>query len=247
MLGKFTSLADWKLGQLLWDEPYDDDIAQRSQKAVENCVDYAEEIGHSSAEGIRRLMAGLIESGLCMLEFGSSRPASGAEHHCSHYLEMKLLQESRPAILHGAKVGFATILIAERYEKIKQLARRQVIKRLKTATIPDREQEIQRIKAAYGPLGNLVCEAQAPFLNLSKHDYGLLKQKIIDHWTDIQDIATKVPTSQQITDLLSKAGGPIEAKALGLNDEEVELALEYSHYLRNRFTVSKLGRMLQMT
>ena len=112
MVGKFTSVADWRLGHLVWDEPFDEAIAQRSYEAATDCVRHAAEIGKATEAGVRVLMEGLVESGMCMLDFGSSRPASGAEHHCSHYWEMRLLLEGRPAVLHGAKVGVASIKMA---------------------------------------------------------------------------------------------------------------------------------------
>jgi len=125
LLGKITSVADWRLGALLYDEPYDDDIAERSLAAALRCADRAEEIGAGSPEAIRLLMEGLIESGLCMLDFGESRPASGAEHHASHFWEMKLLSEGRTGVLHGAKVGIATGMVAERYALLRTIDREE--------------------------------------------------------------------------------------------------------------------------
>ena len=244
MLGKYTSLADWKLGHLLWAEPYSESVAQRVQRALQGCVDHSTAIGQSSEDGIRGLMDGLLDSGLCMLEFGNSRPAAGAEHYVSHYLEMKLLWENRPAILHGTKVGLATILVAKRYEQLRQLTRQQAIDRLKLSTRPDRAQEIQRIRAVYGPIVDQVIKEQSPFLDMSADAYDQLKQRIIDHWTDIQAIAATVPSAQVLSDLLREVGGPITPGAIGLSEEEVALALDCSHYFRNRFTVFKLNRIL---
>lgn len=244
MLGKYTALADWKLGRLLWNEAYSEPIAQRVWTALQKCAGHAEEIGSASPEGIRSLLEGLIESGLCMLEFGTSHPASGAEHYLSHFWEMKLLQENRPAILHGAKVGVACILIAKFYEKIRQLTQEQVIGLLKTAAIPDREREVQRIRTAYGAIADMIITEQSPFLDMSEDAYSLLKRKVIDHWGEIQEIAAKVPTPQKLIDLLRQVGGPVDTQTIGLDDEEVAVAIEYAHYLRNRFTGIKLSRML---
>jgi glycerol-1-phosphate dehydrogenase [NAD(P)+] len=246
MVGKFTSLADWKLGHLLWDEPYDAQIAQRAFTAVQTCTDQAEAIGQHSARGISSLMAGLIESGLCLLEFGTSRPASGAEHHCSHYWEMKLLRENRPALLHGAKVGLATILIADRYDALKQLTQQQIIERLAQAIWPDRAQEVRAIEQAYGATAGPVIQAQERFLNLPETEFAVLKEKVIANWPQIQDIAAKVPSATQITSWLHQVGAPTTAADLGLSATEVDLALRNGHYLRDRFTSLKLSRLLQL-
>ena len=244
MLGKYTALADWKLGRLLWDEPYSEAIAQRAWDALRGCVQRVAEIGVASPEGIRSLMAGLIETGLCMLDFGASPPASGAEHYLSHYWEMKLLQENRPAILHGAKVGVACILVAKFYEKIKQLTRQQAGEMLNATSMPDREQELQHIGIAYPAIADKVIAEQKPFLELTEVAYSLLKQRIVDRWPEIQEIAAIVPSSQQLTDLLRQVGGPVTTRELGLSDDEAAMAVEYTHYFRNRFSVMKLSRML---
>jgi len=244
MVGKFTSLADWKLGYTLWDEPYDEAIAQRARTAAENCVRDAREIGKGSERSIGTLVESLIESGMCMLDFGSSRPASGAEHHCSHYWEMKLLWEHRPAILHGAKVGVASVLVAGEYEKVKHITRQQLIERLRNVQLPDREQEVQRIRMAYGVTADEVIDAQSEFLNMSAHQFDQLKQRIIEQWSLVQDIAATVPGPQDLAHLLHKAGAETNAQSLGLSNQEVKLALEYGHYLRNRFTVRKLNYLI---
>jgi glycerol-1-phosphate dehydrogenase [NAD(P)+] len=244
MLGKYTALADWKLGNLLWDEPYDEQVAQRTRRALQGCVDNAKEIGTASEQGIRYLMEGLLESGLCMAAAGSSRPAAGAEHYISHVLELKLLRENRPAILHGAKVAVASLLVAGFYEKVRKLTKPEVAVRLESSTLPDRAQEVQRIQTAYGPIADQVVEQQAPFLEMTEHSYGQLKQKINDHWEDIREIASSVPAPGELAALLRQVGGAVSGGELGLSDDEVAAALGYSHYFRNRFTVLKLCRLI---
>ncbi|MBK8047562.1 MAG: iron-containing alcohol dehydrogenase [Anaerolineales bacterium] len=115
-------------------------MSVRTLAAVDQCADNAAAIGKGSPAAVRTLMDALIESGFCMLDFGTSRPASGAEHHLSHYWEMKLLTEGRPAILHGAKVGVATVLVAGIYEQIRNLTREQVADLLEAASPPDAQQ-----------------------------------------------------------------------------------------------------------
>lgn len=115
MLGKYTSLFDWKFSRLTAGEPYDEQAAAITERALRSCVSHADAIGARTEEGIRALMTALIESGIAMLLFGQSHPASGAEHHLSHYWEIEYLRQGRRALLHGAKVGVACAEIARVY------------------------------------------------------------------------------------------------------------------------------------
>jgi glycerol-1-phosphate dehydrogenase [NAD(P)+] len=244
MLGKFTALADWELCHLIQGEPYNKEIAQRMKKALQICVDNVQGIQQASAKGVESLMEGLIESGLCMLANGNSRPASGAEHHLSHYWEMLLLQQRRPAVLHGAKVGIGTVQIARRYEQIGKLSREEVRLRLEGSHLPDKAEEIKTIQNVYGPIASQVLHEQGRFLDLTPADYEAIKQKIYRHWEEIQGIAAKVPSAQDVLSLLEQVSAPTDLSMVGMEEEELPRALEYAHYLRSQFTVSKLGRVL---
>jgi glycerol-1-phosphate dehydrogenase [NAD(P)+] len=116
MLAKYTSLSDWKFSHLLKGEPYCPLVAAITREALESCVENVEKIAAADEEGIQILIEALIKSGLAMLIFGQSHPASGGEHHLSHYWEMDFLKHRRPAVLHGAKVGVSTVLLAEVYK-----------------------------------------------------------------------------------------------------------------------------------
>ncbi|MFN2269851.1 MAG: iron-containing alcohol dehydrogenase, partial [Anaerolineae bacterium] len=181
---------------------------------------------------------------LFMLEFGETRIASGAEHHMSHYWEMKLLQENRPALLHGAKVGLGTIFAARRYDIVRGLSREEIVQRLANANPPDRKAEIACIRQFYGPQADQVIAVQRPFLEISESDFEALKQKIIDNWDEVQEIAATVPPAQEIAGLLEQVGGATTPQQLGLSDEETQAALNHGHYLRARFTVAKFGHMM---
>ncbi|MGG3688059.1 sn-glycerol-1-phosphate dehydrogenase [Caldifermentibacillus hisashii] len=117
ILGKYTSLLDWKISKLIGNEPYHEGAASLTRKALETCVEYVEDISNADEKGITILMNALIESGLVMQILDYSRPASGAEHHLSHYWEMYLLKTNQKQLLHGAKVGVATTMIVELYKK----------------------------------------------------------------------------------------------------------------------------------
>ncbi len=243
MLGKYIALADWQLGQLLWHEVYNETISQRVRVAVDKCVERAAEIGQASPAGVQALMDGLIESGLCMLAANSSRPASGAEHQISHHLEMKLLWGHKPAILHGAKVGAASVLTAAYYDKLRRLSQAEVSRQLDRASQPGPEAYHQAIAQAYPGIESQVLAEQTTFMALSESAYQALKQKIVDHWAEIQAIAATVPSPEQMADWLRQVGGETDLTAFGFTSAEVQEAVENAHLLRNRFNVDKLWHL----
>lgn len=118
ILGKYTSLLDWKISSLIADEPYNQFAANLTKKSLEACVNNVQEIANRSNDGLTILMQSLIESGLVMLVLDFSRPASGSEHHLSHYWEMDLLVKDEKQLLHGAKVGVATSIIVDLYKRL---------------------------------------------------------------------------------------------------------------------------------
>lgn len=246
MIGKFTSLADWKMGGLVWDEPYDVEIARRTKAAVDSVVQKADAIGNHTPDGVETLIDALIESGLCMMEFGSSRPASGAEHHASHYWEMQRLKEHAHTMLHGAQVGYALTLIAEQYAKIREISRADAMNRLEGASLPKRNDEMAIIREGYGEMAADIAKDHAAFLDLTEDGFDALKRRIADHWDDIQAIAASVPTPDVIKGYLRQVGAPSTAEELGLAPDELQPGLDYGHYLRNRFSVVKLSRILDV-
>ncbi|TDQ42760.1 sn-glycerol-1-phosphate dehydrogenase [Aureibacillus halotolerans] len=118
MLGKWTSLADWKVSSWLKQEPYDEQGAQLTEKALHNCLEAIDNLTTPTKEGIKTLMESLVVSGLVMMALDHSRPASGAEHHLSHVWEMQHLKHRHPQWLHGAKVGVACGIIIDLYQQL---------------------------------------------------------------------------------------------------------------------------------
>jgi glycerol-1-phosphate dehydrogenase [NAD(P)+] len=244
--GKLTAVSDLEIGHLLWDERYDPAIAQRLRANAVRCVEQAAELRRGSDAAMTALVEALVETGRCMLEFGNSSPASGAEHHISHYWELLLLRQGRPAILHGAKVSAATLITARWYDALRKLSREEAMARLEAARLPDRALEAARIRELYGPAAEQVILQQAPFLDMTPEAFAALKARILAHWAEIQVIAAAVPAPDQVERWLREAGAPTDARQLGFSDEEIHQGCEYGHYVRYRFTVAKLNRILSL-
>lgn len=121
ILAKFCCLTDWKMSHLLNGEAYNEEAASLMRVALGQCVDSIESIKACGRQGIDDLMRALLISGYAMVIAGSSRPASGAEHHMSHFLEMDFLRRGERIPLHGVKVGLGTMVSLRMYKRLKDL------------------------------------------------------------------------------------------------------------------------------
>lgn len=119
MVGKYIALSDWKIAHILTGEYYCPRIANVTAQAVNAVVQSVSKIAERDEQAFEELTYGLILSGLAMQMIGNSRPASGAEHHISHLIEMAPagLHISSEA-LHGEKVGVGTLLVAGEYQRM---------------------------------------------------------------------------------------------------------------------------------
>lgn len=120
ILAKYTALSDWKISSLLKNEHFVTQAAALMRNAVDTCNAGIPAILAGEQAGVKTLMNALLISGYAMVLAGNSRPASGAEHHMSHYLEMDFLRRGRSIPLHGIKVGLGTAVSLYLYRTVKE-------------------------------------------------------------------------------------------------------------------------------
>lgn len=116
IIGKLTCLTDWILARELNGEYYCETVVSLVRSAVEKCIDNISGIASRDEAAIRNITEALILSGIAIGMVGNSRPASGAEHHLSHYWEMDAIAHNREHPLHGNSVGVGAVIIASIYE-----------------------------------------------------------------------------------------------------------------------------------
>ncbi|HVP21516.1 MAG TPA: sn-glycerol-1-phosphate dehydrogenase [Anaerolineaceae bacterium] len=240
MIGKATALADWRLGHLLWNEPYDEAIASNARAALQRCIDSVSVIASRDPQGIRVLMECQLDSGLNMAKAGSSRPASGAEHHLAHYWEMKLIWENRPPLLHGLKVGFASLWIADLYARFQRFNLPELKQVLDKTPLPNAQLAIQDIKTFYSRNSDRIINEQRHFLDLDETRWAALKVRIYENWDEILAIVKNVPRGAELEIPLKVIKFPLMPSDLNLSETDITEALSAAHYLRDRLTVLKL-------
>jgi glycerol-1-phosphate dehydrogenase [NAD(P)+] len=241
MLGKFTSLADWRLGRLLFDEDYCPAAADITRKGLELCLTNVGEIAKATPRGVGLLMEGLLLSGVAMLMVGNSRPASGSEHHLSHFWEMRYLQQGRRAELHGAKVGVACVLMAALYQTLRHASVRDIEAALDAYTHSTREADEARMTRIFGEIAPQVIGENFPEGAASP---ALSPCTVQERWREVRAIADSVPEPGRLEEWLRAVGGPATPEDLDISDELVEESLANAMYVRNRYSVLRLAAMV---
>ena len=119
IIGKYTCLTDWKLSHIVNGEPIHTEAFALMEDARSACVEAFEDLTQYKAEAIAKLMNALVTAGTAMAICGNSRPASGSEHHQSHFLEMDFVRRGEKIPLHGVKVAIGTLVSITLYKYLK--------------------------------------------------------------------------------------------------------------------------------
>jgi len=178
ILGKYTALSDWMLSHKINDEYFCCTTEKLVRDAMNKCFDNIEGAVNRDPKAIGYIAEGLILSGVAMTLSGNSRPASGAEHHLSHYWEIDKLSRNLEHPLHGNSVGVGTIISAWIYNELK-------------------------VEEKYG---------------------------------------IKVPTAEEIINLLDSIGAKSSPKTLGIEKELFRRSVIHALEIRPRFTILQYAK-----
>ena len=222
---------------MLTGEYYCEYLAEMEEKALKAVKGSIRAIESGEEEACEKLMYGLILSGLAMQMAGNSRPASGAEHHMSHFWEMEVINGPLDA-LHGEKVSVGTMLVLEEY---KRLAKAISEKRCKVTEYKNSDEEL--LQETFGKKGILekIRKENEPELLLE-----VQLERLKECLPEIAEIIEKLPEPEEMKVLLEKAGCRRSLNDIGLSDKDKELSLRLSPYVRRRLTLMRVSKMLEI-
>jgi len=240
ILGKNICLIDWQMGHIINGEyfcPYIYGLVRDSVNIVTKLTD---DIGSRSPEAIARLMEALVLSGIAMSFCGNSRPASGCEHHLSHFWEMQFLEEGKKPVLHGLKVAVGMVAANFLYEKfLNVMPDADRANAFAQAFVFDAwENEIRSI---YGRSAQEIVE-----LEKKVHKNGLEGQQkrlisTLEHWDELQKtVSDCLPALNETLALLAKLNAPTCPADFGIEAASVRNAVLYAKDVRDRFTLLQL-------
>ncbi len=236
ILGKYTCLLDWKLSRIINGEYYCPAIAEMMARAVDEVAKNAEGVGRREPEAVAAVMNALALSGIAMSYSVTSRPASGCEHHVSHFLEMRFMSDGRPPVLHGRKVGAATVMAADCYHR---LAEKTPDFDAALASVPpfDPEAWAGEIRRHYGRGADGVIELER---RVKKNDPDRVKARVLairDNWDEIRSAVRALPSAREIEAMLRACGAPASPAEIGVEAPLLREGIRWCKEVRDRYTL----------
>ena len=235
LIGKYTCLCDWKIANIVNGEYYCHtivDMVKRSLKSLFENTDLSQPQNPDTVAGI---MEGLFLTGIAMSYVKNSRPASGSEHHLSHYWEMMFLSQGKEAVLHGTKVGIATIAVVRAYES---LITRKIdfnAARVKARAFQLDSWEKNMIRA-YGAAATGVIELEKAAHKNTPAEVEKRIDFLEGNWDMIiTTIKAALPSSKVISALLKQLGIPESPSLIGVDDQILVDSIIAAKELRQRY------------
>lgn len=225
IIGKFSCLNDWKLSTLIHGEYFCQRVYDIAYQTANEVKDLAERIVAREERAVGELMKALVAVGIAMAYVGNSRPASGSEHHFSHYFEITGILNHTPYLSHGIDVVYASVLTAELREQLLKGTpkRREFQEELWKS-------EIQRI---YSTITGEVIELQER-LGWYRNDNS---EKVLPKWRQICEILAEAPTKKEVLKMISKIGLDYDEFVKLYGEEKIEDGLLYAKDLKDRYTI----------
>lgn len=228
IIGKYSCLNDWKLANLVNSEYLCEFVMNATYEAVEKTVRLADALNKRDADAICALMEALVAVGILMAYVGNSRPASGSEHHLSHYFEIVGIVRGEEYFPHGVDVCYSAIETAKLREKLVALDNIDGFE-----THHDNRIFEENIRRIYGSVADEVIALQR---KLEWYDVDRVSV-YRDKWEQIKDILADCPTSAQMLALIEKIGLSYE-DFIGLyGKDKIDDAILYAKDLKDRYTV----------
>ncbi len=239
ILGKYNALCDWSIAELLLGEYHCSNIEGIVRKSLETVLKNIDGARSRDPHAVRGVMEALVLSGLAMSFAGNSRPASGSEHHLSHYWEMRFLSEGKKPYLHGTQVGVATIAVLKAYELLMELKIDFSAAREKASGYSESKWEADMMKY-YGPAAPSVIRLERE-TGKNATDHVLARLELVErHWKEIKAITDLLPSADSIRNILISLSAPASPEEVGIDRDTFIESFLAAKELRNRYALLQL-------
>lgn len=240
MVAKYISICEWRIANLLVDEPFCPVIAQMVRDAVSKCIQNAKGLAARDPDAVAAVMEGLVVTGLAMSYAGLSRPASGMEHYFSHIWDMRGPEFGTATSTHGIQCGIGTLLSIAVYDQIRQITP-DGEKALAFVSRFDTEAWNEKLSRflGNGAAAMIAGEKKEGKYDVQKHAPRL--ERIIRLWPQILAIIRQeIPDYKAVLDALLAVGAPTQPEEIGLTKDEVRTAFLMTKDIRDKYIASRI-------
>ena len=227
IIGKYSALNDWKLATLVNGEYFCDYIYNVTYEMIDKTLKTAKGLLKREEESVKAVTEALMIVGIMMSFATNSRPASGSEHHLSHFFEITGIVKNQPYFAHGIDVFYSTYVTAQIREKLLEISYP------KAQFVPSRQDYEKDINEAYGVVGS-GCIALQDKLGTYQKDRGSVYNS---RENEIKGILSEMPTAKEIKSMLDMVELDLDEFYSLYGEEKINTAIKYAKDLKDRYTV----------
>lgn len=225
IIGKYSCLNDWKLSAFINGEYFCENIYNLTLSQTEKVKPLAKSLLHRDETAVETLMEALVTVGVAMSYVGNSRPASGSEHHLSHFFEITGILDNKPYYPHGIDVMYSTAVTAKLREKI--------INSKPSKYCFERDKWLSEIERVYSTSANEVINLQDKLKWYDTEEYFAIEQK----FDKIKSILKESPSFSEVLEMLSEIGLSYDDFTEFYGMKKINDAILYAKDLKDRYTV----------
>ena len=226
IIGKYSCLNDWKLSAYVRGEYFCQTVYDRVMNTAHRVRSLASGIASRDGEAVAALMKALVEVGIAMAYVGTSRPASGSEHHLSHFFEITGILNGTPYLPHGTDVAYSSVLTAR--------LREEILSREPARVAFDRPAFESAIRKAYTTIADSVIAQQD---RLGWYHEAAIDEFVLTHTEGIREILSEAPTEAEAKEMVEAVGLSMEELYATYGEAHIEEALRWAKDLKDRYSV----------
>ncbi|MBQ6614520.1 MAG: sn-glycerol-1-phosphate dehydrogenase [Clostridia bacterium] len=225
IVGKYSCLNDWKLSAFINNEYFCKTVYDLTYSCAKQVETLADGINNRDEETVGVLMEALVAVGIAMAYVGNSRPASGSEHHLSHYFEITCILEKKEYFAHGIDVAFSAIATAK--------LREDMLKGTPKKIAFNRAEWEENIRRVYHSSADGVIALQDKLGWYNNDDSAIVEGK----WEEIKNILSEVPTEAEFRAMVERVGLKYSDFEKLYGKEKIADSILYAKDLKDRYTV----------
>jgi len=239
VLGKYIAKADWKIGNIINDEPYCDVCGEIVTDAVNKLVDNAEAIARKDEEGMRILIEALLLAGMTIMIVGHTRAVASVEHNVAHYWDMMQLMRGNQPPKHGSSVGVSTLLVWPIFQRFaKEDLSKLDLEDIKARRIT-REERVNWMLKTYGEEGGttIMEENEGDFLTWEEQERRIRRAQ--ERFEDIKAVIDELPDFDRIYNAMKVLNAHLTPEEEGIDTELLNVSMHCAKDYRTRYTLFK--------